>query len=362
MKKIYSLSLLLLGVLGFSACSDDTANPYAAESSIKVVKNWMDLTAAADEGAFIYDSTTGAVTATTSASWCKAVVSGDTIKVSVTQNNSKSGRGATVTLHRGADSLNLPVLQPGILTKAEKSTVSLSNDDAASLRYGFSCTVPLTVISCPDWAVASIANDSLSVDITANTTGHLRSGYIVYGSETYVDSIKVYQADFDKDIAGNYTLNYETSLTDPTQKRMRNKALTKNSLYINATLSLPITYDSENGALVVKSGSYLGTNVLEGTTYQVYLAFGMGDYWSGYSKDYEISAELTYDDVEGTCAQFKGVVGQYEFGSLMFRRFKDKDFSQASDGSSSVYNLTHPVIKRAPTTAATSTISSYIRR
>lgn len=361
MKKIYSLSLLLLGVLGFSSCSDDTENPYASESSIKVVKNNLSFDAAASEGFVIYTSN-GNVTATTSASWCKAVVSGDTVKVTVAQNNTKNGRGAMVTLHQGTDTLNLPVLQQGILTKIEKSTVSLANDDAASLRYGFSSTVDLSVISYPDWATANIANDSLYVDVTANTTGHLRSGYIVYGSESYVDSIKVYQADFDKDIAGQYTLYYETSLTDPTQKSLRRKTLSETSLYINATLSLPISYDGENGTLTVTSGSYLGTNVLESTTYQVYLCYGMGDYWSAYNTDIKISAELTYDDVEGTCAQFKGVVGQYDFGSFMFRRFTTKDFTQDNDASSSVYNLTHPMLKRNPTTAAASAISSYIRR
>lgn len=364
MKKIYSLSLLLLGVLGFSSCSDDTENPYASESSIKVVKNDLTFDAAASEGTAVYTST-GTVTATSSASWCKAVVSGDTVKVTVAQNNSKNGRAATVTLHQGADSLNLAVLQQGILTKIEKSTVSLSKDDATSVRYGFTSTLAMSVISYPDWLTANIANDSLYVDVTANTTGHLRSGYIVYGSADYTDSIKVYQADFDKDIAGNYTICYERSLSDPTQVSMRNKALTKNSLYVVATLSLPITYDSENGTLTVKSGSYLGTYLPKGgsDTYQVYLAYGMGsDYWSGYNADYEISAELTYDDVNGTCAQFKGFVGSYEFTAFLFRCFSGKNFSSDSDMSTNAYNMVHPMIKRAPVNATAPAISSYIRR
>ncbi len=362
MKKIYSLSLLLLGLLVLGSCSDDNDNPYAGGSSITVVKSDLNFDAAASEGSIVYASA-GTVTATVSASWCKAVVDGDSVKVTVTQNNTRNGRAASVTLHQGTDSLTLAVLQQGVVINAEKTCVSLDNDEAASLRYSFVGNIDVSVLSCPDWATASIANDSLYVDVTANATGHLRNGYIVYGSGSYTDSIRVFQADFDKDIAGTYTIYYEKSEDDPTQIAMRNKELTSTSLYVLRTLSLPITYDSENCALVVTSGSYLGTNISSNTTYQVYLAFGLPDgYWTGYYSGQEISAELTYNDVDGTCAEFKGSVSDYEFVSLLFRRFTSKNFSEDYDAGTNVYRMIRPVIKRAPVEAATQTIPAYIAR
>lgn len=362
MKKIYSLSLLLLGLLVFSSCSDDNDNPYASGSSITVVKSDLNFDASASEGSIVYASA-GTVTATTSASWCEAVVDGDSVKVTVTQNNTRNGRAASVTLHQGTDSLTLAVLQQGVVISIEKPCVSLNSDEAASLRYSFVGNIDTNVLSCPDWATASIANDSLYVDVTANSTGHLRNGYIVYGSGSYTDSIRIFQADFDNDIAGKYTLYYEKSEDDPTQVAMRNKDLTSTSLYVLRTLSLPITYDSENGALVVTTGSYLGTNTSNNTTYEVYLAFGLsGDYWTAYYSGHEISAELTYNNVDGTCAEFKGNVSGREFVSFLFRRFTAKNFIEGNDTGSNVYNMVHPVIKRAPVEAATQAIPAYIAR
>lgn len=361
MKKIYSLSLLLFGMLAFSSCSDDNDNPYATETSITIVKSDLTFDAAASEGSVVYTST-GNIVATTSASWCKAEMKGDSVVVSVAQNNSRNGRAASVTLHNGADSVSLAVLQQGVVTEMETTSVSLSDDNAKSLRYGFDCSIDLEVTSCPDWATARIENDSLYIDIAENTTGHLRRGYIVYASESYVDSIPVFQADFDKDIAGKYTICYQKSEDDPSEKTMRNKTLTKTSLYVLSTLSLPLTYDSENGALKVQTGSYIGTSTKSGATYYVYLAFGMGSYWTSYYSEYSVSAELNYNDVDGTYAEFKGYVAGYEFTNFLFRRFTEQSFSEDADAGSNVYTMYHPMIKRAPTTTTSTGVSDYITR
>ncbi len=361
MKKIYSLPLLLLGVLGFSSCSDDTDNPYASESTIAVVKSDLTFDAVADSGSVVFTST-GNVTVTTSASWCKATLSGDSVIVTVAQNNSKNGRAASVTLHNGTDSLNLAVLQQGVVTKMEKSTVSLDTDEATSLSYGFSCSLNLAVASCPDWVSARINGDSLYVDVEANNTGHLRSGYIVYKSDAYVDSIRVFQADFDRDIAGKYNICYQRGSDDPTEVTLRNKALSKTSLYVLNTLSLPLTYDG--GTITVQAGSYMGTNSNNGTTTYVYLAFGMaGNYWTGYTNTTStVSADLNYNDVDGTYAEFKGNISGMEFLSFIFRRYSAQSISESNDLGSAVYTMYHPVIKRAPATTASAGVPDYITR
>lgn len=95
----------------------------------------------------------------------------------------------------------------------------------------------------------------------------------------------------------------------------------------------------------------------------MYLAYSMGsDYWSGYNEDLEISAELTYNDVDGTCAQFKGYVSAYEFTSFLFRCFKAKDFTSDNDAGTSAYTMVRPMLKRAPVNPAAPALPPNIGR
>lgn len=344
--------LLGLGVMGFASCSDDTENPYATASSINIVSSSLNFDATASQGGIHYTAG-GPVTVTTSNDWCKAELSGDSITVTVDQNVGKSGRAASVTLRSGADSVSLAVVQNGVVTQLEVKTVSRSNDEAASESYAFKSNLDLSVVSTPDWVSASISNDSLHVTFTENATGHLRSGYISYGSGDFLDSVKVYQADFDKDIAGNYNVTYYRNETATTTTTLRNKALSASGLKISNMLTLPMAYDAANGTFSVSTGSYVGTNVYLGTSYYVYMIFGRPEgYWFAYNTGYDMTGVLEYSEAEGTKINFDYMVSGVEINKLIFRRFYDKSLAEGNDSGTAYATWVYPTISRASTSEA----------
>ena len=121
MKKIINLFIVLLGILVFAACSDNIDNPYAKESTISIVKSNLVFPARASNGVVEFHSQ-GTVSASSNATWCKTSVIGDTVKVAVEQNNNNDGRSTVVTLRNGNDSVNVPLVQAGLVFQISDSS------------------------------------------------------------------------------------------------------------------------------------------------------------------------------------------------------------------------------------------------
>ncbi len=342
MKKIYSLLFLALGLAGFTACSDDTDNPYAHESSVSIVSSKTAFTAVGGSGSIHYTAA-GNVSVSSSQAWCTAQLSGDSIILAVAQNENISGRAANVTLRCGSDSVKVAVVQNGVVTEVEKSTIGFADDNARTERYGLKCDLPLTLVSVPEWLTASLANDSLYLNVTENTTGHLRSGYVVYQSGNFKDSLRVCQADFDKDIAGKYNICYYRDAEKTKSDKLSKRDLTATGLTVNPNLTLPVSYDPSTCSLTVSTGSYLGTY----KSNEVYLAFGLpNDYWTGYNTGIDLTCAFEYNDVDGTFLKFSGTVEGMDVISFMLRNFKAKNFTQDNDNSTNSYVWYAPELRR----------------
>lgn len=359
-KNIFGFLLMGMGVIGIASCSDDIDNPYASTSTVNIISSSLNFDAAASQGSIRYTAE-GTVVASTANPWCHATVSGDSVIVTVDQNVSKSGRASSVTIRDNNGSTTLAVVQNGVVAQLEANTVSRSDDEAATVKYAFKGNLNFAVLSTPDWVTASIANDSLQVTFTENTTGHLRNGYIQYGCGDFKDSIKVFQADFDADIAGKYDIIYYKSETSEATSTLRNKQLTSKGLKIMSTLTLPMTYDAANGTLSVSTGDYVGTYTYLGTSCYVYAIFGRpNNYWFAYYTGYNMVGSLDYSEETGTTVNFDYMVSGMEVNSIIFRLFSAKNLAEDYDTGNHYARWIRPVLKRVENSSAKE--NSYILR
>lgn len=345
MKKIYNVAYLALGALAFIACSDDTDNPYAHENTITIQRSNLDFTAREGNGSVVFSSTAGNVTVKSNASWCTPTVSGDSVAVGVTQNNTLNGRSTTIVLYNGTDTLALAVTQRGVIAQFDESGIAVQTDETYSAKYAITRNIDLVVQRTPAWVDAVFDGDTLSVDVEANNTGIFRSGYVVYGSGDFVDSIKVFQADFDKDIAGSYKLYYETASGT---LRHYNATVNSTGIKLNTSLTIPSTFDPATGTFSIESGSYVGRYKDKSETSYIYLSFGFGsNMWSSYYTGFNVTAPLTYDVTEGIVARFSGSVTGYEVESLILRCYSAQKMSEDTDQGTTLFTLIHPYLQRS---------------
>lgn len=357
MNKILSLLLIACGASTFVACSDDTENPYDHTSSISVVSSNVSFTARASQGVVrVSLAEGGSVVPTVGADWCTAVVAGDSVVVSVTQNSTLSGRSTMLTLHNGADSTQVPVTQDGVIAQLENNGVAFESDDAQTQHCYLRSNIDLTVTSAPDWLTASISGDSLIVTATANTSGLPRKGYVKYGSGDFADSALVTQADFDADIAGTYNLHYSTASG---RQRYLPATVTSTGMTITSLrLTVPMTYDPYTGSFTIESGQYLGMN----SGNYIYFAFATEPdedgryYWTGYNTGLFVSAPLEVAEDGTITATFAGDLSGYAVARLLLRNFTAQRLDSQYDSETNLLDMYYPYLQRNPAGAKPSSL------
>lgn len=367
MNKIYSLLILAASAIAFTSCSDDNDNPYDTPTTISVTKSNVTFEARGGQGSIVFVST-ATPKVTTTKEWCVAQVAGDSVIVTVPQNNTISDRSALVTIHNGTDSVNVPVTQFGAFVQVgDGSGIGITTDEAFSSKYLIDSNVDIHLVSMPDWVSASIDGDSLTVNAEPNNTGNLRLGYINFAANDFTYSVKVVQADFDKDIAGSYRLYYKMS-ADANYSRVK-VTLTSSELTLQS-FKIPISYEPATGKLSIQSGQYVGITTdrlssgARDTSY-VYLAFAtnpMADglyYWSSYYSATYASASIDVSDDGAVEAHFTGNLNGYELTRFLFRKFYKKEISEDNDKGSNWMDMYTPYLRRDATSSAK---SSYILR
>lgn len=348
-KSFYYILSVLVCAVAFVACDDDTTNPYAHTSEISVVESDVYFPAKASTGTITFDAE-GAVSAKTKVDWCTATVSGNSVNVSVTNNSSVQNRSTTVTLYCGNDSTNVPVTQAGVLIAVGAGTsITVESDAAQSLSYSFSTNADVNFTSMPDWVTVRTTSDSIYVNMTANTTGHLRSGYIHYTASGLADSIRVFQAE-PSDIEGSYYFAGTSASSGNLTYLMANLSYDDGYLTISFP-SMGWTMDVEFDPSVpyyfdLPAGTYLGTygnyymGIVLWDTVQGYLT------WSS-SRTYRCT--FYYDEeYETTMAEFEdnGSWSGYEVSCIRFEAFSSKTFSSTAR-QGSVLSLIYPFLQKA---------------
>lgn len=354
-------------VMGFTSCSDDTDNPYGAPSTITVSRSNVTFEARGGQGSIVFVSS-ATPKVTTTKEWCVAQVAGDSVIVTVPQNNTISDRSAMVTIHNGTDSVNVPVTQFGAFVQVgDGSGIGITTDEAFTSKYLIDSNVDIHLVSMPDWVTASIDGDSLTVNAEPNNTGNLRVGYINFEANDFTYSVKVVQADFDKDIAGTYRLYYKMA-ADGNYSRVR-VTLSSKELTLQS-FKIPISYEATTGKLSIQSGQYVGITTdrlssgARDTSY-VYLAFAtnpMADglyYWSSYYSATYATASIDVSDDGSVEAHFTGNLNGYELTRFLFRKFYSMQMSEDNDKGSNWMDMYSPYLRREGTSSAK---DSYILR
>ncbi len=216
MKKFFYIPVAMMMALAIGSCKDydDSANPYEHFATITVDSTSVVFQAAPSTGFITVNAQNGITNVTSSADWCTATVSGNTVNLAVTQNDNLEGRSSQITIWSGSDSTHVTVQQLGFVFQLETGTADnsiVTNDDAQSLPFYMKHNTEIAVSTSDDWLAPVVDGDSLRISLAENATGNPRQGFVYYSSGTMRDSISVTQFEADKDLVGNYNLWYTTS-------------------------------------------------------------------------------------------------------------------------------------------------------
>lgn len=347
MKKIINILIASVCVLGIVSCSDDTENPYERNSQLKVVSSSVIFDAPASTGSVVVSSE-APVTARLNSSWATATVDGSVVNVSVKENDDLDGRSAILTIFSGTDSVNVTVQQSGLVFQLSASSPVVAGDDASVQKFGMRHNTDVKLTSSAEWIAIDQSSDSLKLNLAANNEGHLRKGYVYYSSGTTTDSIEVIQADFDKDIAGDYFLMYYSSESTTQMSYMMATVYRDSVVLPQLGLSIPSKFDESDLSLNFQCGQYLGTyDIAPGTTYYIYNPFILGGgYWTSY---YTTTYAWGYFDHSGkeaaTFVSIDQTTNSNGFIGFYLEAFAEHSFVSSGD-SGALLEIYNPLLEK----------------
>lgn len=265
MKKIFSIfALAIITAAGFTACNDDD-NEWVDPNGepLKVISNETSFSAPASTGSIVVDTQDPVTVTSNDNGWVTTTVNGNTIEVAVTENLELDGRVATLTIKAGSKKTDVSIVQSGAIFKIEIDHI-YQNNTARTLTYPVVANLPVTFTASSDWITPSFDETTgvLSVKLTANTTKHMRQGYIEYTCGNSTGRIPVKQCVFSTDLVGDYQLNF----TDPADNLGYYIPAKVSGTQSNCKLeipaydiSIPMTYSSTDFTFTLTAGQEIGT-------------------------------------------------------------------------------------------------------
>lgn len=213
MKKIISFISILICAFAVISCSDDTfENPYAKVSTISIESSDVFFQASPGQGSITCNAPNGITRVETTAGWCSATASGTTVTVNVDQNAEKASRVCRVKIYSGEECIEITVQQMGLIFQVEGlSGDIITDDDANVFEYTYRANSEVSLSTEGDFFTAKLEDGKLKVDITENTTGRVRTGFINYVVGGQPGVIKVQQFEYEKEVLGDYTFYYGTN-------------------------------------------------------------------------------------------------------------------------------------------------------
>lgn len=350
MKKILSLLALAIGCIVIVSCSDSDYTE--KENSVKIVN--ANTVIDYKGGATSIEVTGSGISAFSSADWLTVTVNGNVITATAEYNDSQESRSAhiTVTASNGDQTL-VGIQQTGWTFDIELFKLTI-NDDEESYEIAASSAYDIEVSSESDWFSAEYdeATGKIKVDATANETGVPRSGTIQVKSGGITKEIPVYQAEFEKDVLGDYYFGVATSTAGTTynwlQATLSSKNLTVKGVVSSTTVNvkIPISISTEP-PYVIKIGNEAEVGTF--SNYFLYLAYDnyRYDFYSRYTSYFfnymsasSIMGELKVEtDEEGNstlACEFNGVMDLdgSEYGAIStwyILAMSDESYSQANN-------------------------------
>ena len=259
MKKIFGFLTLALATTALFSCSDDDNNSNTTVDGVQIVTRPSEIAPAGGESAIEVNKPVASVYATNA--WLNVTAEGNTVKLSADANSSVESRHSNVVIKASEnDSTVVSVSQLGLVFHYEDGNVSMGNNGGKFAKF-VKHNEPMEIERTPEWATATVDGDSIRVDVSANTTGNARGGYVVFKSSALKDSILISQADFSQLKGDYYFGGYD--LTTGQEGYTDAKLYTKNRMYYvqltNLKWSFDCLYDDKNMTLTTYNATWVGT-------------------------------------------------------------------------------------------------------
>lgn len=305
MKKIlFALALVATSVAGLVACSEEEPfNPYAKESSIKIISSNISFDASAQTGEVVFDAA-GTVVAECASDWCTVSIIGNKMIVTVLDNVSFEGRSTTVTLKCGDKQLKVYPHQQGMLFSFADKAITIEMAGGTAEIIG-SSTFAVTA-TADDWIKYEKTGDGYILTVGVNDSGDVRNGKFVIAcgdSKTTYSITQKYERSFE----GSYTMTY---FTDNACTKSASKDVTIsrpvvediNSYLLSGLCEwdIPLYYDDVKNELYIKNAQYLGQSDTLGVFVTVsYSTLDKASYYVGYSTAESYNIVFSYKQDSG---------------------------------------------------------------
>lgn len=369
MKKIYSLAILAAACLGMASCSDDKGEATQL-STIKVLSAETSFESLADTGKVVLDcNPVKAYVGKDDQDWLDVQIDQNTVNLYAKLNGSSESRNALLTIKKSEnDSIQLNVDQKGLVFIVEsKSDIVLYDDESHEYTYKVQSAVAGKILSAPSWVTANMTKEQIDVKISANNDGHMRQGYVKYNCGSIVDSIKVSQYDFDKDLKGNYLLLTEYDAEKNVYRgylpvTMGESTMSLEFDYNGQTIKAGFntSFDRDNVAFSISSGQVIASFQKRNQWTYFHGIFATAGNATLNRQDSNgnlifgdesglITAPMVYDDVRGTYGFFTGDAynsGGYQgtFAKILIGAFTNSIPYQATLVDGSVWSIEGPLV------------------
>lgn len=306
MKKIFGFLTLALATTALFSCNDDDNNSNTTVDGVQIVTRPSEISPAGGESAIEVNKPVASVYATNA--WLNVTAEGNTVKLSADANSSVESRHSNVVIKASEnDSTVISVSQLGLVFHYEDGNVSMGNNGGKFAKF-VKHNEPMEIERMPEWASATVDGDSIRVDVSANTSGNARGGYVVFKSSAMKDSILISQADFSQLKGDYYFGGYD--LTTGQEGYTDAKLYTKNRMYYvqltNLKWSFDCLYDEKNMTLTTYNATWVGT-----LNNQYYIASMLLSDQGTISPDDKITGQFTFNVFDdGTIIAVLG--GQYD--------------------------------------------------
>lgn len=317
MKNIKGLIIAMacMGGLSLYSCKDNPSDDeIQSNSQLKVVSvTSTTFKAAGGEDTLTVDKPIASAYANVDWATVKIDKATNSVFVTAASNSSKQSRHTTVVVKSSPkDSVIVDFDQYGYVFATSLPQALLLSDKTQTQTYDMQVDVPPTVTSTADWLKATVNGDKLSLEATENATGHPRNATVTIttsNGSTYTSSVT--QAEFNKDIAGEYYLldgdSLAAGITSGTMVDLReNKTGAKELYFPQLALSLSVAWNDATSTLTMAGGTPMGPFALGETTYYLFADMAGTDGYIYWDNSVTYSAQIAYDeDSKATMGEFQ---------------------------------------------------------
>lgn len=342
MKNIKGLIIAMacMGGMSLYSCKDNPSDDeIQSNSQLKVVSvTGTTFKAAGGENTITVDHPIASAYANVDWATVKADKGTNSVLVTAATNDSKQSRHATVVVKSSpADSVIVNIDQYGFVFSTSLPQTLLLSDKAQAQTYTMEVDIPPTVASTADWLKATVNGDKLSLEATENATGHPRNATVTIttsNGSTYTSNVT--QAEFNKDIAGEYYLldgdSLAAGITYGTMVDFRvNKTGAKELYFPQLALSLSVAWNDATSTLTMAGGTPMGPFVMGKTTYYLFADMTATDGYVYWDNSVTYSATIAYDeDSKATTGEFKDdgtIDASTQVNGFSIDAFKDNEAS-----------------------------------